>query len=135
MGLLNRAAMMGGVQNMAGPMQMPGVQNMAAPIMQMPGADGGQFGGMLGAFAGSPQFQTQLSQIMQGQGPGHQAPQMIARPSVQASPFDPNQKASSQASRADMLRLPVLGSVFGPVLQSQMFKSPNQNCGRKSWAS
>lgn len=111
MGLLNRAAMMGGAQNMAGPMQtpgmgpMPGLQNMAAPIMQMPGADGGQFGGMMGAFANSPEFQTQLSQIMQGQGPGYQAPQMIAQPQTPVRPVNLSQRSNTpEISIMDALR-------------------------------
>lgn len=41
-----------------------------------PGAP--QSGGMLGAFANNPQFQSYLQAMMQGQGPGMQMPQMMA---------------------------------------------------------
>ena len=50
-----------------------GVQSPTGPV-----ADPTQSGGMLGAFANNPQFQSYLQAMMQGQGPGMQMPQMMA---------------------------------------------------------
>lgn len=44
----------------------------------------GEYGGMMGAFSGNPQFQAQLQALMQGQGPGTQ-PMQFTPPPVQMS--------------------------------------------------
>lgn len=62
-------------------LQGGGEQQSAAPPM-MPQVPRG--GGFMGAFSNSPDFQSQLGQIMQGQGPGMQAPQMMGQPQMPA---------------------------------------------------
>lgn len=64
------------------PQPMGGGRPLLTPQMdpRAPGFGPGapQSGGMLGAFANNPQFQSYLQAMMQGQGPGMQMPQMMA---------------------------------------------------------
>lgn len=71
MGMINAAQMMQPQGMSMGPAQRPPMQGGAPPNMR---------GGLSGAFSGNPQFQQQLQQMMQMQGPGMQAPQFTPPP-------------------------------------------------------
>lgn len=126
MGLLSRAGMLGmlGGNNDAMAMGLlPMLLNGGGLVErqeQEPGGlggamgnfPGGSAGGFLGAFANSPAFQNQLSQIMQGQGPGSQTPQMIAQPQTQVQPVNLTNQNGRNQSRNVMGGMPFMRGMF-----------------------